>query len=168
MITYQRLDIPGFRAFVCNGVLGDQYVLDIDDGLVKETDPYIAITVDGKVELSSDAYPEPWYRVAGNTSLSYPYGHPKVGKLLHVVQSETYRYYCISDPGLRKLEAQEVRLVAGQSVRFPVGWILFVASGEVALAGTPLATPGYVDAVESDATVTAVSDVLAVCIKRFA
>ena len=78
-----------------------------------------------------------------------------------------HRYYCLSDPGRRKLVASEVRLAAGESFTVEPGYFLFVGIGTVRALDQDRVAPAFIESVKAPCIVTAGADgALALCIQR--
>lgn len=167
MINFKRIKVAGFDAFVANGSQGDVFTIDIPDGFTREQLPNVTLHVSGAVSQSFSNYPGRSMDVlAGMTNIGGLICPDNPGRITRTVVTSAYQYYCISDRNKRQLEAQEVRLVDGQAYTVPVGWVLFLASGQLMAKSALRNAPFALDAVTDACEVVAVGDVLAACIKR--
>ena len=167
MIRFTDLKLPGLKATSVDGELGDSYVMDIQDGYDRSTSPYVTLTAKGAVDETAERVAGSRRIKAGLTNVGGMLFTPNAGQITRTVVTPKYRYYCLSDPARRKLEAQEVRLTSGQSFTVQPGYFLFVGIGVVSAVGKERVAPAFMEAVTDPCIVTAGADgALAICIQR--
>jgi hypothetical protein len=103
----------------------------------------IAVYVEGAVEVTRSDAPGVIRRVekAGNTSNEYTWEVARRGKTIHRVTTDTYRYYCITDHRLRKMQSKTIRFDDAQSHQASPGVLLFVAMGSITVDDKQLTAP---------------------------
>ena len=167
MIRFTDLKLPGLKAVSVDGREGDNLILDIRDGYVRANSPYLTITAIGAVEQSAQREPRVRRIEAGLTNLAGLLHPENAGRVTRTVVTPLYRYYCLSDPGRRKLAATEVRLAAGESFAVEPGYFLFVGVGAVRALEQDRTAPAFIESVKAPCIVTAgAQGALALYIKR--
>ena len=105
--------------------------------------------------------------VAGVTNahaLRWPSG---TGRVTRTITSDQYRYHCLSDPQLRKMDVKEVRLADGESFTVEPGYFLFVGIGAVRALDQDRPAPAFIESVKAPCIVTAGAEgALALYIQR--
>lgn len=166
MIEYHRLAIPGLDAFIGSGVLGDSYGFMTEGFTGKENFPYLTVHHVGEVDQVCSNLAGTQVLGSGVSSADSMLFAPGCGYVTRTVTTPTYSYFCLADVAKRKLEATAVRLQPGDSFSVPVGHLLFLATGRVAVLGQVLTAPSYIEAVTLASLVTATEAVIALCILR--
>ena len=167
MIRFTDLKLPGLKAISVDGQEGDSYILNIKDGYVRATSPYLTITAIGAVDETAERLAGTRRIKAGLTNVAGLLHPENAGKVTRTVVTPKYRYYCLSDPGRRKLNGAEVRLRAGESFAIKPGFFLFVGIGYVLALEQERTAPAFIESIRDPCNVTAgATGVLALYIQR--
>lgn len=164
MIRWENMQIDGLKVVRCDAELGDVFELQTPNGWAFDKRPYMELIEFGGYIQTSEADPEPQTHIGPFTNVNTMRIPPGSGLVRREVITPSFRYYCVSNPDLRKLNVTELSMSAGQQSVIDIGsCLLFVGAAKV--MGMHL-DRGFVDAVILPATIVAHGNVLGLNIKR--
>lgn len=159
------LDMPGFDSYRMEGIRGSTWEWTIPENMSNDH-PFVTLFIKGTIMQICSNYDEVTFINEGSIHTNTKrYLRDKPGKILEVAVSNKSLYYCISSIGGEILETNEVRLAKDEQYTIPNGWVLFIATGSAILDTLEYMAEQPIYTTTSDATITATSDILGVCIQ---